>query len=165
MVLQIFFKRKEMKNTTDTKINYLEHPNNHLYNTFVVKPVIHKMLELNIEMRVPKEIMTTHITDTIETLVTRIAMIDIEIMKDTEVKAEIVHKVIILKQLLKSFTYPYQPRYRYDNYEPSLDMMKLSAQRKYPARSRFGSPYRNHSNSRYNSTSRNGSQSHHKESL
>ena len=71
-----------MTNTKNTKINDLEHPNNHLYNTFVVNPVFHKMLKLKTEMIYLKEIISTLVTDTLETVVTRIAMIDIEDMEN-----------------------------------------------------------------------------------
>ena len=50
MVFQIVIKNNEITNVKDIKIKDQELPNNHLYNTSVVNPVIHKKVEVRIKM-------------------------------------------------------------------------------------------------------------------
>ena len=80
-----------MKNTKDIEIRDQELPNNRLYNTSVVNPAILKKTELKIKLIILLEIMTViNIAKTTPTIV-----IDIEIMIDTEVTVESIHKTTI----------------------------------------------------------------------
>ena len=103
-VYQIVIKNNAMMNIKDIKIKYQELLSNFLYNTFVVNPVIHKKVEINIKMNTLIEIMT--VTDT--TKITTITRIDIEI------KAEIIHKTIIDLILDKDITIDLQVHIQLD---------------------------------------------------
>ena len=92
MVFQIVIKNNAMKNLKDIKIKDQELLNNPLDNTFVVNPVIHKKLEMKINMIILLKITT--VTDIIKTT-TPITMTDIEVTTDTEATVEIIHKIVI----------------------------------------------------------------------
>ena len=79
------------KNTKNIEIRDQELPNNLLYKTSVVNPAILKITELKIELIILLETMT--VIDIVKT--TPIIVIDIEIMIDTEVTVENIHKTTI----------------------------------------------------------------------
>ena len=79
-----------MKNTKNKEIRDQELPNNRSYNTSPVNSAILKITELKIKLIILPEIMI--IVD-IAKIIT--IMIHIEIMIDTEVTAELIHKTII----------------------------------------------------------------------
>ena len=84
-----------MMNIKNIKFKDQELPNNHLYNTSVVNPVIRKKIEMKIKMSTLPEIMTaTNMTKTIIPI-TRI---------DIVVTAETTHKIIIDLLLDKDIT-------------------------------------------------------------
>ena len=84
-----------MMNIKNIKFKDQELPNNHLYNTSVVNPVIRKKIELKIKMSTLPEIMTaTNMTKTIIPITT----IDIVVI------AETTHKIIIDLLLDKDIT-------------------------------------------------------------
>ena len=89
-VFQIVTKNNVMKNTKNIEIRDQELPNNRSYNTSVVNPAILKITELKIKLIIFPEIMIIVDIAKIFTI-----MIDIGIMIDTEVTAEIIHKTII----------------------------------------------------------------------
>ena len=89
-MFQIATKNKVMKNTKNKKIRDQELPNNRSYNTSVVNPAILKVTELKRKLIILLEIMT--VADIAKTST---IMIDIEIMIDTEVTIEIIHKTTI----------------------------------------------------------------------
>ena len=90
-MFQIVTKNNVTKNTKNIEIRDQELPNNLLYNTSVVNPAILKKTELKIKLNFLLEIMT--VIDIVKTTSTK--MIDVEIMIDTEVTAEIIHKTTI----------------------------------------------------------------------
>ena len=79
-----------MKNTKNIEFRDQELPNNRSYNTSVVNPAILKITELKKKLIIFPERMIV-----VDIAKTTIKMIDIEIMIDTEVTAEIIHKTII----------------------------------------------------------------------
>ena len=79
-----------MKNIKVKKIRNQELPNNRSYKTSVVNPAILKITELKIKLIILPEIMIVVDIAKLTTI-----MIDIEIMIDTEVTAEIIHKTVI----------------------------------------------------------------------
>ena len=90
-VFQIVIKNNVTKNTKNIEIRDQELPINRLYNTSVVNPATPKITELKIKLIILLEIMTVlDIAKTTPTIV-----IDIEIMIDTEVTVEIIHKTTI----------------------------------------------------------------------
>ena len=90
-VFQIVIKNNVTKNTKNIEIRDQEHPNNLLYNASVVNPAILKKIELKIKLNILLEIMT--VIDIVKTTPT--IAIDLEIMIDTEVTVEIIHKTTI----------------------------------------------------------------------
>ena len=90
-MFQIVIKNNVTKKTKKIEIRDQELPNNRLYNTSVVNPAILKITELKIKPIILLETMTViDIAKTTPTIV-----IDIEIMIDTEVTVEIIHKTTI----------------------------------------------------------------------
>ena len=89
-VFQNVTKNNKMKNTKNIEIRDQELPNNRSYNTSVVNPAILKITEVKIKLIILPEIMIVVDIAKITTI-----MIDKEIMIDTEVTAEIIHKAII----------------------------------------------------------------------
>ena len=90
-MFQIVIKNNVTKNTKNIEIRDQELPINRLYNTSVINPAIPKITELKIKLIILLEIMTVlDIAKTTPTIV-----IDIEIMIDTEVTVEIIHKTTI----------------------------------------------------------------------
>ena len=79
-----------MKNTKKIEIRDQELPNNRSYKTSVVNPAILKITVLKTKLIILLE--TTIIIDKAKVIT---IIIDTEIMKDTEVTAEIIHKTII----------------------------------------------------------------------
>ena len=90
-MFQIAIKNNVTKNTKDIEIRDQELPNNLLYNTSVVNPAILKITELKIKLIILLEIMP--VIDIVKTTPT--IVIDIEIMIDTEVTVETIHKATI----------------------------------------------------------------------
>ena len=90
-VFQSVIKNNVTKNTKNIEIRDQELPNNLLYKTSVVNPAILKITELKIELIILLETMT--VIDIVKT--TPIIVIDIEIMIDTEVTGENIHKTTI----------------------------------------------------------------------
>ena len=99
-VFQSVIKNNVTKNTKNIEIRDQELPNNLLYKTSVVNPAILKITELKIELIILLETMT--VIDIVKT--TPIIVIDIEIMIDTEVTVENIHKTTIDQILDKDTT-------------------------------------------------------------
>ena len=98
-VFQIVTKNNVMKNTKYIEIRDQELPNNRSYNTFVVNPAILKITVLKTKLIILPETMVIIDIARIITII-----MDIEIMIDTEVTAEIIHKTIIDLSLDKGTT-------------------------------------------------------------
>ena len=111
-----------MKNTKNIEIRDQELPNNPSYNTSVVNPAILKITELKIKLIILPEIMI--VVDIAKITTT---MIDIEIMIDTEVTAEIVHKTIIDLILDKDTTIDLKV-----HIHPDLDMTTIIKEELHP---------------------------------
>ena len=90
-MFQIVIKNNVTKNTKNIEIRDQELPSNLLYNISVVNPAIVKKTELKIKLNILLEIMT--VLDIVKTTPT--IVIDIEILIDTEVTVEIIHKTTI----------------------------------------------------------------------
>ena len=89
-MFQIVTKINVMKNTKNIEIRDQELPNNRSYNTSVVNPAILKIIVLKTKLIIlPEKLIIIDIAKIIT------IMIDIETMIDTEVTAEIIHKIII----------------------------------------------------------------------
>ena len=88
-----------MKNTKNIEFEDQELPNDRSYNTSVVNPAILKITELKIKLIVRLEIMTV-----VDIAKTTTIMIDREIMIDTEVTVEIIHKTTIYLISAKDIT-------------------------------------------------------------
>ena len=101
MVFQIVIKNNAMKNNKDIKIRDQELLNNHLYNTSIVNPVIHKNIEMKIKMIILLKITT--VIDIIKTT-NPTTMTDIVTTTDTEATVEIIHKITIDLILDKDIT-------------------------------------------------------------
>ena len=111
-----------MKNTKNKEIRDQELPNNLSYNTSVVNPAFLKITGMKIKLIILPEIMI--IVD-IAKIIT--IMIDIEIMKDTEVTAEIIHKTIIDLILDKDTTIDLKV-----HIHPDLDMTTIIKEELHP---------------------------------
>ena len=90
-----------MKNIEDITIGDQELPNNPLYNTSVVNPVIHKKIEMEIKLSILLKITT--VIDIIKTT-TPTTRNDLEITTDTEALVEMIHKIVIDLILDKDIT-------------------------------------------------------------
>ena len=144
-VFQSVIKDNVTKNTKNIEIRDQELPNNRLYNTSVVNPAILSITELKIKLIILLEIMT--VIDIVKTTPT--IVIDIEIMIDTEVTVEIIHKTTIDLIVDKDTTI--NPKF---HTHLDLDMTTIIKEELHPDSHIDPDHYRNNSNYRYNSRSR-----------
>ena len=121
-MFQIVTENNVMKDTKNLEIRDQELPNNRSYNTSVVNPAILKITELKIKLIILPE---TMIVVDIAKIIT--IMIDIEIMIDNEVTAEIIPKTIIDLILDKDTTIDLKV-----HIHPDLDMTTIIKEELHP---------------------------------
>ena len=122
-MFQIVIKNNVTKSTKNIQIRDQKLPNNLLYNTSVVNPAILKKTELKMKLITLLEKMT--VIDIVRATPTLV--IDIEIMIDTEVTVEIIHKTTIDLILDKDTTIDPKPHTHLD-----LDMTIIIKEELHP---------------------------------